>query len=92
VPHRLIAERVLKSIGIELGPDESSAWRRRDDASHGNEIEDGTELEAIRDMKLLNVLFHRMLLRITNAADYYYDYCTPGFPIRNLRDPVPPIS
>jgi hypothetical protein len=92
VSHRLIAEQVLKSIGIELGPDESSAWRRRDDAAHGNEIEDGTELEAIRDMKLLNVLFHRMLLKITDAADSYFDYCTPGFPIRNLREPVPPAS
>jgi hypothetical protein len=88
-PHKSMAKQVLNSIGIELGADESAAWKRRDDAAHGNEIEDGTELEAIRDMKLLKVLFHRMLLQITNAADTYFDYCTPGFPIRNLREPVP---
>ena len=92
LPQRIITEQVVRSIGIEIGVDESEAWKRRNDAAHGNEIEDGTELEAIRDMKLLNVLFHRMLLRITNASDGYFDYCTPGFPIRSLREPVPQAS
>jgi hypothetical protein len=41
----------------------------------------------IRDIKLLKVMFHRMVLRIINGADTYHDYATPGFPIRKLADP-----
>lgn len=40
-------------------------------------------------MKLLMVLFHRMLLAITGAADFYLDYASPGIPIRPLKEPVP---
>ena len=58
-------------IKIEIGPDEDAAWRRRNKSAHGIPIPEGEELEAIRDMKLLMVLFHRMLLGITGAADFY---------------------
>ena len=64
------------------------AWRRRNDAAHGIAMETGEELEVIRDIKLLKVMFHRMVLRIINGADYR-DYATQGFPIRKLADPVP---
>jgi hypothetical protein len=85
-------EAILKDIGIVLGPDESQAWKRRNDAAHGIAMEDGEELDVIRDIKLLKVMFHRMALRIINGADTYHDYATPGFPIRKLADPVPPAS
>jgi hypothetical protein len=85
-------EAILKDIGIVLGPDESQAWKRRNDAAHGIAMEDGEELDVIRDIKLLKVMFHRMVLRIINGADTYHDYDTPGFPIRKLADPVPPAS
>ncbi len=52
-------------------------------------METGEELDVIRDIKLLKVMFHRMVLRILNGADNYLDYATPGFPIRKLADPVP---
>jgi hypothetical protein len=83
-------EAILRDLGIALGPDESRAWKRRNDAAHGVSMENGEELEVIRDIKLLKVMFHRMLLRIVNGADTYHDYATPGFPIRKLPDPVPP--
>ena len=89
LPQKQLIEQLVSAIGIQLGTDEWEAWKRRNDAAHGNEIEDGAVLDAIRDMKLLNVLFHRLLLRITNASDNYFDYVTPGFPIRNLKEPVP---
>ncbi len=80
-------DAILKDIGIALGPDESQAWKRRNDAAHGIAMEDGEELDVIRDIKLLKVMFHRMVLRIINGADTYHDYATPGFPIRKLADP-----
>jgi hypothetical protein len=89
LPQKQLIEQIVSSIGIQLGTDEWEAWKRRNDAAHGNEIDDGAVLDAVRDMKLLNVLFHRLLLRITNASDNYFDYVTPGFPIRNLKEPVP---
>jgi hypothetical protein len=55
-------------------------------------MEAGEELDVIRDIKLLKLMFHRMLLRIINGADNYHDCATPGFPIRQLADPVPPAQ
>ena len=85
-------DAILKDIGITLGDDKSQAWKRRNEAAHGVVMETGDELEVIRDIKLLRVMFHRMLLRIINGADSYHDYATPGFPIRKLGEPVPPVS
>jgi hypothetical protein len=78
------------SIGIEIGADEHAAWKRRNKAAHGVPIAEGKELETIRDMKPLMVLFHRMLLAITGAADFYLDYASEGVPIRPLKEP--PLS
>lgn len=80
-------DALLRDLGIVLGPEEALAWKRRNDAAHGNEMEAGGELSLIQDNKLLKVVFHRMLLRITNASDLYFDYATPGFPIRRLVEP-----
>ncbi|TYL89970.1 hypothetical protein FXB40_34135 [Bradyrhizobium rifense] len=81
-------DALLRDIGIVLGPEEALAWKRRNDAAHGNEMEAGGELSLIQDNRLLKVVFHRMLLRITNASDLYFDYATPGFPMRRLADPA----
>ena len=89
VHRRDTMDAILKDIGIALGADKSQAWKRRNDAAHGIAMETGEELEVIRDIKLLKVMFHRILLRIINGADTYHDYATPGFPIRKLADPVP---
>jgi hypothetical protein len=50
------------------------------------------ELDVIRDIKFLKIMFHRMLLRITNGANSYVDYATREFPIRGIADPVPPVN
>ena len=92
VHQRDVLDAIMEDIGIELGVDESQAWRRRNEAAHGIAMEAGGELDLIRDIKLLKVMFHRMLLRIINGADTYLDYATPGFPIRGLADPVPTES
>jgi hypothetical protein len=55
-------------------------------------MEAGEELDVIRDIKLLKVMFHRMLLRMVNGADSYTDYVTPGFPNRQLAEQVPSQS
>ena len=92
VHQRAKMEALLREINIALGPDEALAWKRRNDAAHGNEMEPGGELSLIQDNKLLKAVFHRMLLRITNASDLYFDYATPGFPMRRLIEPASPRS
>jgi hypothetical protein len=92
VHQRAKMKAILHEINIELGAAEELAWKRRDDAAHGNAMEPGEELPLIQDTKLLKIIFHRMLLRITNASGLYFDYATPGFPIRNLIDPASPIA
>jgi hypothetical protein len=95
VPRATITDQILKRLGIVLGDDEKQAWRRRHDAAHGNRMTPGRERKVVRDSHLLQVMFHRMILRIVDGNDQYYDYSarpSPDFPIRNLRDPVPPNS
>jgi hypothetical protein len=78
VPQRDLLKSVCRAINIEIGADEDAAWKRRNKAAHGVPIPEGEELLAIRDMKLLMVLFHRMLLAITGANDRYLDYASPA--------------
>jgi hypothetical protein len=89
VPQRERLRAIAQALNITIGDDEDAAWKRRDQAAHGLPIPEGKELEAIRDMKLLTGLFHRLLLGITGAADSYIDYASPGIPGRLLREPVP---
>ena len=92
VHQRDIMNAVLTELGIKLGTDEERAWKRRNDAAHGMELEAGEELALIRDVKLLKIIFHRLLLRITNSSESYLDYASPDFPIRSLNTPIPPTG
>jgi hypothetical protein len=80
---------IAQALQISIGADEDAAWKRRDQAAHGLPIPEGKELEAIRDMKLLTGLFHRLLLSMSGATDDYIDYTSPGMPLRPLSEPVP---
>jgi hypothetical protein len=91
VDQRPLLKAVMTSIGLRLGRDEDAAWKRRNNAAHGTPIPEGEELAAVRDMRLLKGLFHRMLLRIANAADQYIDYTSPDLPYRPIEE-APPES
>ena len=90
VHFRDLMNAVLGDIDIKLGGDEQRAWERRNDAAHGMEMDAGEELALIRDVKLLKIIFHRLLLRITDGCVSYADYASLNFPIRSLETPVPP--
>jgi hypothetical protein len=89
VPQRDLLKSVCRAIKIDIGKDEDAAWKRRNKAAHGVPFPESETLAAIRDAKLLMVLFHRMLLAITGTADFYLDWASSGVPIRPLREPVP---
>lgn len=88
-PQNIIAERLFNSLNLQFSEQEKLAWNRRNDAGHGNEIEEGEYIQLIRDVKLLRIRFNRLILSITNASSDYYDYYTPGHRIRALNECVP---
>ena len=96
-PWPIITKRFLEHINIELGEAELGALRHRNFAAHGSTGDAENPVDTIRGFQLLRLTFNRVLLRVTNASDSYYDYCTydnrtRAFPERNLRDPVPAES
>jgi hypothetical protein len=89
LPTRDLMKFVCDNIGVLLGPAELAAWQRRNDAAHGSPIDPDEQIEVVRDIKLLNGVFTRMLLAMTGASDSYIDYCSPNHPIRPIGEPVP---
>lgn len=88
-PQSLVNERVIGALGIALSGTEKKAWKQRNVAARGTETDDAGAIELIREIKLLRVLFHGMLLSITKASDFYYDYFSLGRPVRRVPQPVP---
>jgi hypothetical protein len=87
IPQSMLARNLMKSLGLALGPREEKALRIRNISAHGKDEE--VDLEWIRDLKILRVRFHRMLVAMTGASDQYYDYFTIGRPIRRLSEAIP---
>lgn len=89
-PAGALSEQMLAEIGITLGQVEDAAWKRRNQAAHGNEIDTDSVIPTIMETKLLKIILHRMVLKITCASDFYYDDYTIGHAIRKVTDSVPP--
>jgi hypothetical protein len=87
LPQRQLLRSVLEANGLQLGQEEDAAWKRRNEAAHGMPVLPGEEAAAITDMRLLQTLFHRMLLRMIDAADIYVDYSSLGHVCRRLDTP-----
>ncbi|NOR69297.1 MAG: hypothetical protein GQ532_06305 [Methylomarinum sp.] len=87
-PQSVLTERFLNNLDINFSEVEKAAWQQRNNAAHGNEIEEGTEIQLIREIKILKVIFHRVLLKIMGGGEYYIDYYSIGFPIKFLSDSI----
>lgn len=90
MPRGATSEELLSDLGLQLGPVERAAWRRRNTAAHGGRMEDDDAVvDVIRQTKLLRVVLCRMVLRMTGASEAYHDYYTIGLPTRGITEPVP---
>lgn len=87
-PQSILTDRFLDHLELKLSEDEKKAWKQRNNAAHGREIEAGKEIQLIRELKILKVIFHRVLLKIISGSGYYIDYYSIGFPIKSLADPI----
>jgi hypothetical protein len=88
-PPGVLSEKMLAEIGITLGQVETAAWTRRNQAAHGSEIDIDSVIPTIMETKLLKIILHRIVLKITAASDRYYDDYTIGHAIRDVTEPVP---
>jgi hypothetical protein len=84
---------ILEDLKISISDAEGKAWARRNDAAHGMDLEAGKELDLISDIKLLEGMFHRILVQVVGGSSYYWDYTTPGpsYLFRQIEEPpIPP--
>jgi hypothetical protein len=87
-PLGVVTDRLLEVLHLHLGEREKNAWKRRNDAGHGNEVHPEGYVELIMDIKLLQLRFNKMVLAMTGASDLFNDHFTIDHPIRKLGDPV----
>ena len=87
VPRSKLSEQIFERLRIRLGEHEERAWRQRHLAAHGD-VMDEDPIAIIRETKLLRLIFHRILLKVTSGSDTYRDYYSLKFPIRRLEEPV----
>jgi hypothetical protein len=86
-PQSIVTQRVLSILGLTLGIREGNAPSLvRNQSAHGKD--DDIDNEWIRNLNILRTRFHRMILSMTNASDFYYDYFTIGRPVRRLGEPI----
>jgi hypothetical protein len=88
MPISKLSDQVFAHLGVPLGNAEKEAWRQRHLAAHGGSANDDP-IRTIKDTKLLRIIFHRLLLKMTSGSETYRDYYTLEFPVRKLSDPVP---
>jgi hypothetical protein len=87
-PQRVLAERFYSTLGLSLGPLETEAWNKRNDAAHGTEPTPGTEIESYRLTKVLRVTLARIVIKLLQGSDFYIDYYSLTHPIRRLEDAI----
>ena len=60
---------MLAEIGITLGHVETAAWKRRNIAAHGGEVDLNSVIPTIMETKLLKIILHRIVLKTTGASE-----------------------
>lgn len=91
LPQQKQLEKLFNILEIELTCLESRTWKQRNIPAHGKQIENN--IEYIRGVKILKTLFNRLVLKITNASKFYFDYYSIGneksYRLRLLKDGIP---
>ena len=90
LPQQKQLEKLFDLLKIELSKLESKTWKQRNIPAHGKKIENN--LEYIRGVKILRTLCNRLILKISNASEYYFDYYSLGseksYHLRLLEDGI----
>ncbi|MEO7887073.1 MAG: hypothetical protein ABIR76_10055 [Polaromonas sp.] len=87
-PQSLRNERFFDSLSLQMAKPEKDAWKRRNDAAHGNKTEVDDYEQLIRDIKLLTNILHRVVLTTGQVSEQYIDYYSLMYPIRRVNESV----
>lgn len=86
LPQGMVLTSLFVSMQMNLADLEKSAWKRRNDAAHGLSVSSSDYINLIREVKILRIILHRIVLKVTEASDTYIDYYSIGFPIRKISE------
>ncbi len=78
---------LLTNLKLKVGESERRANRIRNTSAHGKD--DNIDVEWIRELKVLRVHLHRLVLAMSGASDQYYDYFTLDHPVRSISEAIP---
>lgn len=85
-PKSILTKRFFEHINININTIEISAWKERNNAAHGKYSDE--IIVQIKQIRILRCLLHRILLKATNGSDFYFDYYSIGFPIREISTSI----
>ncbi|UTW59653.1 hypothetical protein KFE96_04945 [Kordiimonas sp. SCSIO 12603] len=85
-PTSKVNEKVFTLLGLNMSQAEKKVWKQRNKAAHGTAPDYSDTVKIIRDIKVLKVLFHRIILRLI-GVEFYIDYCAIGHPRKNIQEP-----
>ena len=90
LPQQKQLEKLFDLLNIELTNLESNTWKQRNIPAHGKEIKN--DIDYIRGVKILRTLLNRLVLKISNASEYYFDYYSFGneksYKLRSITDGI----
>lgn len=75
-------------ISLKIGEVEKAALRERNRPAHGSRYSSNQYPGLAMTTNALYTLFNRIVLKLTNAADCYFDYSTYGYPVRDIDHPL----
>ena len=81
-------EDFFEFISLKIGEVESYALNERNNPAHGYRYSPETYQDLIMTTDALYTLFNRIVLKITNASDFYIDYSTYEHPVRHIDEPL----
>ena len=88
-PQSILTNRFYEVLNLSLGNLESLSFKQRNNSAHGNKAEDSGIIPLVREVKILRIICNRIILRIYNLSEFYFDFYSFGFKIRNLSDSIP---
>jgi hypothetical protein len=75
-------------ISLKNGKVEKAALRERNKPAHGTRYLPDQYPGLSITTDALYTLFNRIVLKLTDASDYYIDYSTYGHPVRHIDEPL----
>ena len=76
----------FEALNLSIGPVELEALKERNRPAHGYRYRTSEYHKLSMSIEALYSLFARLVLRITEASNFYIDYSTYGHPIRRIYE------